>query len=131
MMPELARTVPNDAVNCPAPSRIRNRNPCVSGSRINRLRAAWVVHGPVVLVVIPARCTRREAIPMTKRTWYRRSSAVSTYAKSVATIPFAWERMNLDHDGLVRSRVGLIPAARRIFQAVQAATRCPRRQSSP
>jgi hypothetical protein len=47
---------------------------------------------------------------------------VSTQAKSVARMVFDWERMNSDHDGPVRSRVGLIPAERRIFQTVDAAS---------
>ena len=68
---------------------------------------------------------------MTNRTWNRRSSAVSTHAKSVATIALAWERMNSDQDGPVRSRVGSMPAARRIFHTVDAATLWPRRRSSP
>ena len=42
-----ARTSSNDVVNCPAPSRIRNRNLWVSPTRMTEVRAAWVVHGPV------------------------------------------------------------------------------------
>ena len=66
---------------------------------MRRFRAAWVVHGPVGLVVIPARCTLRVATSMTNRTWNRRRSAVSTHAKSVAMTALAWERMNSDQDG--------------------------------
>ena len=95
-----------------------------------------MVHGPVGLVVIPERCTRRVAISMTNRTWNLRSRAVSTQAKSVAMIPAACELMNSIHVGPVRSRAGLIPAARRIFQTVDAASspwmrRYPQSEFSP
>ena len=88
---------------------------------IRKLRAAWVVHGPVGFVVIPPRCTLRVPISMKNRTWSRRSVAVSTHAKSVAMMPFAWVRMNCAHVGPVRSGVGSIPAARRIVHTVDAA----------
>ena len=39
-----------------------------SSSCISRLRACWVTHGPSGFVVIPARCTRRVASSMKKRT---------------------------------------------------------------
>jgi hypothetical protein len=91
----------------------------------------WVVHWPVGLAVIPARWTRLVACSMTNSTWNRLSNAVSTQAKSVAMIACDWDRMNWDQVGPVRSRVGLIPAARRIFQTVEAAMVCPSRRSSP
>ena len=53
-------------VNWPAPSRITNR--IFRSERIMKLRAAWVVHGPVGLVVMPARCTRRRSSSMKNRT---------------------------------------------------------------
>jgi len=59
---------------------------------------------------------------MTNRTWNRRSTAVSTQAKSVAMTALAWERMNSDHEGPVLSLRGSIPAARRTFHTVDAAT---------
>ncbi len=71
--------------------------------------------------MIPAKCTFREPTSMANRTWNLRRDAVSTQAKSVARMAFDWERMNSDHDGPVRLRVGSIPAARRIFQIVEAA----------
>lgn len=83
------------------------------------MRAVWVVHGPVGLVVMPARWTRRVPVSMTNRTWSLRRVAVSTHAKSVAVTAAAWERMNSTHVGPVRwSRVdaGLaqdVPHARR------------------
>ena len=46
---------------------------------------------------------------------------MSAQAKSVAMIALDWERMNWDQVGPVRSRVGLNPAERRIFQIVDAA----------
>jgi hypothetical protein len=57
---------------------------------------------------------------MTNKTWNLRTSAVSTQAKSVATTAFACDRMNSDHVSPVRSRLGSIPAARRIFHTVDA-----------
>ena len=68
---------------------------------------------------------------MTNRTWKRLSIAVSTQAKSVAMIALDCERMNCAQVGPVRSRVGSIPAARRIFQTVDAAMAWPTRSSSP
>lgn len=56
---------------------------------------------------------------------------MSTQATSVAMIALDCERMNPDQVGPVRSRVGLIPAALRIFQTVEAAMLCPSRWSSP
>ena len=50
------------------------------------------------------------------------AAVVSTHAKSVATIAFAWEQMNSDHEGPVRSRRGSMPAARMTFHTVDAAT---------
>jgi len=126
-----ARTVSYERVNCPAPSRIMKRNRLLSPSRIMRFRAAWVVQGPVGLAVIPRRWTRLVACSMTNSTCNRLSNTVSTQAKSVAMMPVAWERMNCAHVGPVRSRVGLIPAALRIFQTVEAAMVCPSRRSSP
>ena len=98
---------------------------------MRKLRAAWVVHSPVGLVVIPARCTRLDPISMMKRAWYRRNSAVSTHAKSVAMIAAAWDRMNSIQVGPVRSRAGSIPADLRIFHTVDAAMVWPSRVSSP
>ncbi|MFT5433354.1 MAG: hypothetical protein ACI9OJ_004060 [Myxococcota bacterium] len=105
VMPDPARTVSNDRVSCPAPSRIKNRNGCRVPSDMVRLRAAWVVQGPVGLVVIPARCTLRVECSMTKSTCNRLSNTVSIQAKSVARIPLACELMNWDHVGPVRCRV--------------------------
>lgn len=56
---------------------------------------------------------------------------MSTQAKSVARMPLACELMNWDQLGPVRSRIGLIPAALRIFQTVEAAMLWPIRWSSP
>ncbi len=55
VMPDPASTVSYERVNCPAPSRIKNRNGWSVLSVMVRLRAAWVVQGPVGLVVIPAK----------------------------------------------------------------------------
>ena len=46
---------------------------------------------------------------------------MSTQAKSVAMIALDWERMNCAQVGPVRSGVGSMPAALRIFQVVDAA----------
>ena len=43
---------------------------------------------------------------MTNRTWNLRSKAVSTQAKPVARMAFDRQRMNSDHNGPVRPRVG-------------------------
>ena len=56
---------------------------------------------------------------------------MSAHAKSVAMIALDCDLMNSDHVGPVRSRVGSIPAARRIFQKVDAASWWPSRASSP
>ena len=56
---------------------------------------------------------------------------MSTQAKSVVMLSVAWERMISIHVDPVRPRVGLMPAARRIFHTVDAAIRCPSRVSSP
>jgi hypothetical protein len=56
---------------------------------------------------------------------------VSAHAKLVAMIALDCDLMNSDHVGPVRSRVGSIPAARRIFQKVDAASWWPSRASSP
>ena len=90
---------------------------------IKKFRAAWVVQGPVGLVVIPPRCTRRVQISMKHNTWNRRNVAVSTHAKSVAMTPLAWVRMNCAQVDPVGCRVGSIPAVRRIVQTVDAAIR--------
>jgi hypothetical protein len=46
-IPVLARTASNDAVNCPARSRTRNRKPAARSPRsVRRLRICCVVHGP-------------------------------------------------------------------------------------
>ena len=74
-------------------------------------RAGWVGGDPL-----------KVHLPGANRTWNLRRNALSTQAKSVARMAFDWERMNSDHDGPVRSRVGSIPAARRIFQTVDAAS---------
>ena len=52
---------------------------------------------------------------------------MSTHAKSVAMMPFAWVRMNCAQVGPVRPGAGSIPAARRIVQTVDAAIRWPSR----
>ena len=67
--------------------------------------------GLVGFVVIPARCTRRDTCSMTNRTWNRRSRTLSTHTKSVATMLAAWEWMNSDHDGPVRSPDRVDPCA--------------------
>ncbi len=128
---EPANTASKDLVNCRAPSRMRYRNPWSSRSLMRKLRAVWVVHAPVGLVEIPARCTRRVWISMTNRTWNLRRNAVSTHAKSVAMIPAAWDLMNSIHVGPVRSRAGSMPAAPRIFHTVDAAIWWPSRVGSP
>jgi hypothetical protein len=47
-------------------SRITKR--IIRSARIMKFRAAWVVHAPVGLVVIPARCTRRRSSSMKNST---------------------------------------------------------------
>lgn len=90
-----------------------------------------MVQSPVGLVVIPARCTRRDWISMKNRTWRRRSVMVSTQQKSVATILFACEWMNSIHVGPVLPGVGLIPAVRRNFHIDDGTILWPSRRSSP
>ena len=52
-MPTPAGTASNDAVNCPARSRTRNRKSAARSPRsIMRFRVCWVVHGPSGLAVI-------------------------------------------------------------------------------
>ena len=63
----------------------------------------------------------RVPISMKNRARKRGNVAVSTHAKSVVMIPFAWLWMNCAHVGTVRSGVGSIPAARRIVHTVDAA----------
>src|SRR5437764_4341387 len=51
-MPTSARTASNDAVNCPARSRTRNRTWVMRSPRsMTRLRTCWVVHWPLGFVV--------------------------------------------------------------------------------
>ena len=53
-IPASARTASNDAVNCPARSRTRNRKPVARSPRsIRRLRICWTVRSPSGLAVIP------------------------------------------------------------------------------
>jgi hypothetical protein len=54
VVPVLRNTSSKLATNWPPPSRIKNR--IVRSWRIVKLRAAWVVQGPVGFLVIPARC---------------------------------------------------------------------------
>ena len=57
-MPASASAASNDAVNCPARSRTRNRKPAARSPRsISRLRICCVVHGPSGFAVIPRICT--------------------------------------------------------------------------
>ncbi len=57
-IPASARTASNDAVNCPARSRTRNRKPAARSPRsIRRLRICCTVQGPSGFVVIPRMCT--------------------------------------------------------------------------
>src|SRR5271165_7603584 len=57
-IPAPARTASNDAVNCPARSRIRNRKSAARSPRsIRRLRICCAVQGPSGLAVIPRMCT--------------------------------------------------------------------------
>ena len=57
-MPMPARAASNDAVNCPARSRTRNRRSAARSPRyIRRFRICWVVHAPSGLAVIPRMCT--------------------------------------------------------------------------
>ena len=119
-IPAASNTASKTGEYWPAPSWITNRN--LSGRSMRRLRAAWVVHATVGLVVIPARCTRLDPTSMKNRTWRRRRVAVSTQQKSVAITARAWDRMNCAHVGPVRFGVGSIPASRRIFQTLEGAT---------
>src|SRR5438034_6100421 len=53
-MPALARTAPNEAVNCPARSRTRNRKSAARPARsISRWRICCVIHGPSGFAVAP------------------------------------------------------------------------------
>ena len=56
-IPASARTASNEAVNCPARSRARNRNRAARSPRsITSLRACCVVHGPSGCPVTPSTC---------------------------------------------------------------------------
>jgi len=73
LMPTSARTASNDVVNCPARSRIRNRNRAARSPRsISRFRACWVVHASSGCAVTPRTCTYRVPTSSTKNTYRRR-----------------------------------------------------------
>ena len=104
---ELSGTIANQE---PEPVMVAEAARQVSGG-LGGPRAGWVGGDPL-----------KVHLPGANRTWNLRRNALSTQAKSVARMAFDWERMNSDHDGPVRSRVGSIPAVRRIFQTVDAAS---------
>ena len=59
-MPALARTASNEAVNCPARSRTRNRKSAARSPRsIIRFRICWVVHGTALPAIAPASLSRQ------------------------------------------------------------------------
>jgi len=68
-MPASARTASNDALNCPARSRIKNRKQAARSPRsISRLRTCCAVHRPSGLAVTPRMCTDREPTSITNKT---------------------------------------------------------------
>ena len=81
--------------------------------------------------MIPARCARRVPCSITTRMEMRRRRTVSMWAKSTARIACAWVARNCRRSGADRRGAGSKPAALRIFQAVEAATRWPSPTSSP
>ena len=79
----------------------------------------------------PRMCTRRVLISITKNTYRRLRNTVSTWKKSEARIPDAWEARNWRQVGDARRGAGVSPAAAMIRRMVPAAMRWPRPRSSP
>ena len=76
-VPLPASTWPDAAVNLLSRSRIRNLNwPARVPRSISRLRACWVVHGPVRCAVTPRMCTRRVWVSITWNTCKRLRNGV-------------------------------------------------------
>ena len=119
------------ALACGAPGAMVVTSAPMAADTWSKARLYWAVQVPVGLVVIPARRMSRVPTSIKNRTWNRRRATVSTQKKSVATRGWAWLAMNSLQDGPVRFGVGSRPALRRVFHIVEAATRCPRRHSSP
>ena len=104
----VASTASNASANCPARSRIRNRNPPARSPRsINRFRACCTVHAPSRCAVTPRTCTWRVPTSSTENTCSRRKvTAQSTWKKSHASLVEAWVRRNCRHVDRARSGAG-------------------------
>jgi hypothetical protein len=67
--PIAAKTLSKLAVNLVSRSRMRNRTRWLaSSSSAQKLRATWVIQGPLGLAVTPRRCTTRCSSSITKST---------------------------------------------------------------
>jgi hypothetical protein len=132
-MPASANTASNEAVNCPARSRTRNRNRAVRWPRsMTRLRTCCVVQGPSGCAVTP----RRAGSDQRSRARTRRRAAPASRVVDV-------KEVDGHHAGRLRAQelapagVGVphwrrwIRRRRRIRRIVEAPTRWPSLSSSP
>src|SRR6266498_283856 len=95
LIPSVAKTASNAAVNFVSRSRIRNRyRPARSPRSMSRFRACCATRCSTGCGVTPSRCTRRVASSMTNSTYSRRSNTVSTVKKSTASTLWAWACRN-------------------------------------
>src|SRR5258708_9795839 len=98
---------------------------------MRRLRACWTVQAPAGWAVMPRTCTVLVWISMTKKTYTRRSSTVSTCGKSRARMPDAWLARNCRQVGGARRGAGPRPAAARIRRIVPPPPGVPGRSVRP
>jgi len=124
-IPALASTASNASVNCPARSRIRNRNWLARSPRsISRFRACCTVHAPSGCAVTPRMWTWRVPTSSTKNTYRRRRvTAQSTWKKSQASIVAAWLRRNCRQVARSRCGAGGIRSCLSTRRTVEAPTR--------